>query len=162
IGYVTTESGGGPTLIGPKYVRLWKSNGDQVHLLRGHTSFLNSLEFSRDGSRLVTASDDKTAFVWGARSGRKLRALRGRPGKLSQASFSDDGDEVVTAGIDGSARIWDLRTAFPKTTLPGSEGAVSPHGMFAAALDGRTVRVLQVANGRVVSFRRKPGDVYRL
>lgn len=34
------------------------------HTLRGHTDFVMSLAFSPDGSRLVSASRDRTLKVW--------------------------------------------------------------------------------------------------
>src|SRR5262249_9754330 len=136
--------------------------GHRIAALRGHTNFINDIEFSRDSRRLVTASDDKSARVWDARSGLALLTLRGSPSELAHAAFSNDGGSVVTAGADGSARVWDLRAAFPTKVLPGRQGAISPRGSFAVAVAGRAVRVLQVSNGRVVSFERRPGNLERI
>ena len=38
---------------------------------------MQSAAFSPDGSRIVTASDDKTARIWDAASGKEIAVLRG-------------------------------------------------------------------------------------
>ena len=53
----------------------------QTHLalktLRGHLGAVTSVAFSPDGQRIVTGSDDHTAKVWEAASGRELLTLKG-------------------------------------------------------------------------------------
>ena len=41
------------------------------------TSRVNSAAFSPDGSRIVTASEDKTARIWDAASAKEIAVLRG-------------------------------------------------------------------------------------
>jgi len=45
--------------------------------LRGHTQYLQSVNFSPDGARIVTGSADGTAKVWDARTGTPLLDLKG-------------------------------------------------------------------------------------
>jgi WD40 repeat protein/tRNA A-37 threonylcarbamoyl transferase component Bud32 len=45
-------------------VRLWNTAGQELLALRGHTDILRAVVFSRDGTRLVSASDDGTVKVW--------------------------------------------------------------------------------------------------
>ncbi len=56
----------------------------------------------------MTASHDKTARVWDARTGAPLATLAGHLMEVEDAEFSPDGREVVTASYDGKARVWDL------------------------------------------------------
>jgi WD40 repeat protein len=70
---------------------------------------VRSAAFNPDGSRIVTASDDRTARVWDAASAKEIAVLRGHDGKLLSAAFSPDGSRIVTASDDKSARIWDAR-----------------------------------------------------
>ena len=58
----------------------------KVAVLRGHENFrMNSAAFSPDGSRIVTASWDKTARVWDATTGKEV-AVFARPRELPEFS----------------------------------------------------------------------------
>jgi WD40 repeat protein len=73
----------------------------------GHAGLVLSASFSPDGSRVVTASADKTAKVWDAKTGAEVLSLKGHGNGLSSASFSPDGSRVVTASDDGTLKLWD-------------------------------------------------------
>jgi WD40 repeat protein len=59
---------------------------------------------------VVTASRDKTARIWDARTGTAFATLRGHEDRVVAAAFSSDGTRVVTASVDHTARIWDVPT----------------------------------------------------
>jgi hypothetical protein len=75
--------------------------------LGGHDSYVVSAHFSRDGSRIVTTSADKTARIWDAASAKEIAVLRGHDDGVYSAAFSRDGSRIVTASADKTARIWD-------------------------------------------------------
>src|SRR5262249_44559707 len=78
--------------------------------------------FSRDGSRLLTASDDRLATVWEVASGGPvLRMLHGD--YVNDATFSPDESLIVTAREQG-VRGWDAKTG----EAIASYLAVSPRG----------------------------------
>jgi WD40 repeat protein len=86
---------------------------------------VRSAAFSPDGSRIVTASSDKTARIWEIATGRELAVLRGHDGDVSSAAFSPDGSRAVTASLDNTACIWDIATATQIAVLRGHDGDVS-------------------------------------
>jgi len=153
----------------PTIYRNWEWNylmrqmeGSQFSLC-GHTDCLNSASFSPDGMRVLTASDDKTARVWDARTGATIAELKGHTQRLSSASFSPDGMRVLTTsgelgvGVWDSPRVWDARTGVTIAELKGHTGKVisasfSPDGLrVLTASKDKTARVWDARTGVTVA-----------
>ena len=77
-------------------------------VLAGHKGRLMDLAYSPDGGLIVTASDDGTARLWDADTGRALRVLE-HDARVSSAAFDAEGAHVLTTA-DGWAHIWEART----------------------------------------------------
>lgn len=74
----------------------------------GHEEIIQSVAFSRDGQRLVSASEDGTARRWLVQPlAAEGEPLRGHEGAVYSAAFSPDGKRIVTGGADGTVRLWD-------------------------------------------------------
>ena len=126
-----------------KTVRLWAlDKSEPIDTLSGHRADVWSLAPSRDGRRVVTASNDGTARIWDVRTKVGL-PLEGHAEPVNFAMFSGDGRNVVTASNDRTARVWDARTGKQKAVLRGHTGRVltavfSPDGarVLTASADG--------------------------
>jgi WD40 repeat protein len=111
---------------------------------------VRTASFSRDGSLVLTASDDGTARIWQA-DGRLLHVL-GHGGPVVAAAFSPDGRSALTASDDGTARIWRVSSGTPVATLrhrgPVTSGSFSGDGklVLTTSKDG-TARVWNAATG---------------
>ena len=75
-------------------------------VLTGHTYSVNSAQFSPDNKKVVTSSDDKTARLWSALTGKLLHTLTGHTDNVKSAQFSSDGKKAVTASNDKTACIY--------------------------------------------------------
>ncbi len=122
-----------------------------------HGDGLYAASFSPNGGWVVTASEDKTAQVWEAASGRPVGEVMRHNGGVTAASFSPDGRWVVTASIDKTARVWEASSGRPVGLPLRHDGAVfaasfSPDGRWVVTASGDgTARVWDAASGRPVS-----------
>ena len=78
-----------------------------------HDGRIHSASFSPDGTLIVTASEDTTARVWDAKSGKPIGEPLKHDGAVRSAGFSPDGTRIVTASEDQTARVWDAITGQP-------------------------------------------------
>ncbi|HEU0035984.1 MAG TPA: protein kinase [Kofleriaceae bacterium] len=92
---------------------------NQARELRGHTDAIYTVEWTHDGRRLLSASDDGTARVWTIADGTSV-VLRGHDDDVYRARFSDDERQVVTSSLDGSIRVWSIEPPGARTFVEGA------------------------------------------
>ena len=83
-----------------------------LETLNGHTKFVNSVDFSPDGTQIVSGSGDDTIKVWDAITGECRQTLEEHCGSVNSVTFSPDGKNIVSGGLgyDRKIKIWDLGT----------------------------------------------------
>jgi eukaryotic-like serine/threonine-protein kinase len=112
----------------------------QTHMalmtLRGHLGPVLCVAVSPDGRQIATGSDDTTAKIWDAASGRELLTLKGHRDWIKRVAFSPDGRRIVTASHDQTARVWDVATGRELFTLKGHSDVV---GSALFSPDGRRI-----------------------
>jgi WD40 repeat protein len=122
--------------------------------LRGHRDCVWSIAWSPDGSKLATASWDKTAKVWEAGTGRELHTLDGHQDRVWSIAWSPDGSKLATASADKTAKVWEAGTGRELLTLRGHQDSVqsiawSPDGSkLATASADKTAKVWEAGTGR--------------
>jgi WD40 repeat protein len=133
-------------------VLIWTWQGDRAEVIReldagqpgfyaavaAHRGVVRSVAYSQDGSRLVTAADDRMARVWDPDTGALLATLEGHSGIVGGATFDPTGELVATASEDWTVRVWRAEDGETLGTLGGAGGplravAFSPGGRLIAA-----------------------------
>jgi WD40 repeat protein len=84
------------------------TSGQRIVTLAGSTGSIEELVFSRDGTRIATASNDGSIRVWDSASGQQQLTLRGNPARAYSVSFSPDGRWLASYAADGTIRVWAL------------------------------------------------------
>jgi hypothetical protein len=113
--------------------------------------------FSPDGKRILTGSDDQTAKVWDAVTGREVLALKGHNGWVNAVAFSPDGKRIITGSEDNTVKVWDAQGGQELLTLKGHTSVVfsvafSPDGkrLVTGSYD-KTARVWDAERGQAKS-----------
>ena len=110
----------------------------------------------------MTASGDRTAKVWDAKTGQELLTLIGHDQAVASVVWSPDGRQILTASHDRTAKVWDAMTGQELFTLNGHENRVtsvnwSPNGKNVATAGSKITQIyttdidelLQIAESRV-------------
>ncbi len=94
---------------------LWKlnslENGQSLTdpmVFAGHSNWVTSAQFSPNGKRLVTFSDDKNAIYWNVENNLNRVILSGHEERLTSSEFSTDNRFLATASNDDSVLVWDV------------------------------------------------------
>ncbi|HYO73339.1 MAG TPA: WD40 repeat domain-containing protein, partial [Archangium sp.] len=90
------------------HVSVRMADGTLVTRLGEHPAPAHLATFNADGTQLVTASEDGSAWVWKT-DGTLLARLvdpRGHRVRIHSAAFSRDGTYVVTGSEDQTVRLW--------------------------------------------------------
>jgi WD40 repeat protein len=143
-------------------IQLWNTRtGQKLHTLRRHDNLINSVAFSPDGKRLVSAGDDSRMCLWDVQSGQKLfdKAI-----PCDSVTFSPTGSNLTALGTDGRICLFDAadlkeirRWSLVEEPLQGL--ASSGDGTLLASRSPQAVHVWHVASGK--EYRRLSVEIYK-
>lgn len=116
-------------------IKIWNlKTGRLQKILTGHTTEIESLDFSPDGKLLASCTkdpvikffDQKLEFkVWDVSTGLEAFSLPGHLKSMTGLKFSPDGQRIASSSLDGTVKIWELnpenmRVKIGKSLIPAS------------------------------------------
>ncbi len=128
-----------------------------------HTSRVTAVDWSARGTRIASASYDKTAHVWDASDGSDLITYQGHWDRVLCIAWSPDGSLLASAGNDGTVQIWDPLTAnliltYREHSQPVLALAWSPDGKrIASACEDQTIHIWDTISGQPLYIHRGHG-----
>jgi sugar lactone lactonase YvrE len=101
------------------------TSGKELLQLPGVHSRVYSINFSPDGSTLVSGSEDHRVRLWEVSTGAVVREFVGHEGPVLTVTFSPDGVLLASGSEDRTARLWDVETGTLLATFEGHKGWVT-------------------------------------
>jgi len=95
---------------------------EELFVLKGHTGRVTCGEFSPDGKRIATGSEDKTVKIYDAQTAQEVLTLTGPTEGVSKVMFSPpDGARLLSVSKDYTVRVWDSETGHALFEAGGPE-----------------------------------------
>ncbi|ETO11635.1 hypothetical protein RFI_25743, partial [Reticulomyxa filosa] len=126
--------------------------------LEGHKDHVLGIEFSPDGTKIVSYSGDKTIRIWDTSSRKQLHVLEGHSNIITAAQFSHDGSKIVSCSLNKTFRIWDVSLGQQIQMLNGHSGNVrsvefsSDDSKIASCSEDNTIRIWNVLSGKQIQL----------
>jgi WD40 repeat protein len=130
----------------------------------GHSGMVRDANYSPDGKRISTTSEDRTVKIWNADNGRLLLTLDGFNSFeiVSTVTFSPDGKTIMTINEVGNISIWDSKSgklifnpdnSAWKRNINAStdinEVKFSPDGKYLFLIQDTVLNMWDVRNGKL-------------
>jgi WD40 repeat protein len=111
------------------------------------------MDFSPDGKRALTATEDGTTQFWDAQRGKSLGPPRRDQSSISAIALSPDGRMIITGSAHKAAQLWDAETGRPLgLPLPHESevlrAAFSLNGRFLLTSGYKDARLWNAATGQ--------------
>ncbi|MCY6490851.1 AAA-like domain-containing protein [Leptolyngbya sp. GGD] len=127
----------------------------EYNRLEGHANGILELNFSPNGQIIASASEDGTAKLWEAQTGKLIRTLE-HADRLWSVHFSSDGKLLASASRDGIVKLWNVETGELVKTVKTEQDNVrsvrfSPDGqMLATSSSDKLIKLWRVSDGQLL------------
>lgn len=90
-----------------------RHNLGSLKSLIGHSAEVTLAQFTPDGSKIITHSQDNTLRIWGVHPSQLPNLLTNHQAKVQKVIFSPDGNFLASIDFDGVVWVWDAKTRSP-------------------------------------------------
>lgn len=124
-----------------------------VRKFEGHTSAINGIAVSKDGTTLVSGSgepnrsstSDNAVIVWDVNTGKLDRVFQGHQQAVIAVAIRPDGKQIASGSEDGSIRLWPLNKADEHRAMTEAKD-----NLWAVAYSGNGATVASAGADRIV------------
>ena len=117
-------------------MRLWNAlSGAIIFVLEGHTSYVNSVSFCHDDTKLISASNNIS--FWSVQTGTLLKTIES---SSSFAVFSSIDDEIIACLTGGKVVLRNAVTGEVTITLEDPDAFRAVHLLHTVMLDQNLLR----------------------
>ena len=104
----------------------------------GHTNSITSCAYSKDGKFIVTGSEDKTAKIWDANTGKELQNFAVAQDKILSVDFNPNSKTIIACSEDGALYEWDIYSGKLLNTIINKNERMS---VCAFSPNGKTIAI---------------------
>ncbi len=145
---------------------LWDlSTGELVRKIPdAHSDSIFSIDFSRDGERIVTSAADRFVKVFKVSDGKFERSFEGHTHHVLGVAWSADGRILSSSGADKVVKVWNAITGDQQRTIQGFNKEVTAVRFLGdtdqviATCGDSTVQLVRADNGSNVRKFAGPSD----
>ncbi len=146
-------------------IALWNLNTNTlVKELEGHKSSVNSVQFSRDSSKIASCACDGLIKIWDFKSGDCTHTFNAESRITYTLAFGPTGAWIATGNWDGKVQIWNLEKK-TKTDLGSHPGKVwriiaaeNSKTLITSGTDG-FVKIWDISSGKETYSLEHPHEI---
>ena len=150
------------------YINIWNLASHKVeHTLKGHNDGVISVSWSKNGSWLASASDDRNIKLWDANNGTLIATLGegiGHSAGVLDVQWSPNQTQLVSGSRDFKIRLWDVESKTPIGKPWKDQNCVRsthwhPEGKFIATAGvDQTLKIRNATSGKEIKIFEEPGE----
>ncbi|ETO14411.1 G-protein beta WD-40 repeats containing protein [Reticulomyxa filosa] len=121
-----------------------------------YSKSVTSAQFSPDGTKIVSSSNDGVIRIWDFGSGKMVQILEGHNATVENAQFSPKGDMILSYSYDKTMRLWDVKSGKEIRKIEGQawtslSAQFSPDGLtFVSSFYDNSIRLWDVNSGKEI------------
>ncbi len=146
-------------------IRIWDAaSGDLINALDGHTGAVRGLDYSPDGTKLISGSEDHTVKVWDTATWAESNTISQHSEKVTDIAWYSDGSKFVSSSWDGSVKIWDPVSLAELNDLNVVGGMLLDNPANAVDVSDDMGQIAVAYNGKekATSFFGLPGEYFNI